>query len=99
MAMKPPTFRPLGMKTKRQRDAERPSAAARGYGTDWRRLRAEQPKTPCVTPGCGLPWRPGFHLDHRLARAKGGTDHPSNLQWLCPTCHSRKTAADDGRWG
>jgi 5-methylcytosine-specific restriction protein A len=93
--VKPPRFRPLGQKTKAQREAARPSAAARGYGTDWAKLRAEQPRTPCRGDGCGKPWKSGFHLDHKLARAKGGTDHPSNLQWMCHRCHSIKTATQD----
>lgn len=80
-----------------RRPDRRPSASRRGYGPDWRKLRAATPKTPCVD--CGAPWRPGFHLDHRLARAKGGTDDPSNLEWRCWRCHSAKTAQVDGGFG
>ncbi len=31
-----------------------------------------------------------LHVDHRVARSKGGTDHIKNLQLLCPTCNSKK---------
>ena len=31
-----------------------------------------------------------LHLDHVLARSKGGSNHPSNLQTLCESCNSGK---------
>ncbi|RTL42767.1 MAG: HNH endonuclease [Candidatus Melainabacteria bacterium] len=34
-------------------------------------------------------------VDHKTARNNGGTDEPSNLQSLCHSCHSRKTARFD----
>lgn len=75
----------------------RPSASRRGYGADWRKLRADQPKTPCID--CATPWSPSHHLDHVTPRARGGTDHPSNLTWRCRRCHSAKTATSDGGFG
>jgi 5-methylcytosine-specific restriction endonuclease McrA len=80
-----------------RRQAARPSASARGYGTDWQALRASTPRTPCT--GCARPWKSGFHLDHIKARNAGGTDNASNLHWLCHSCHSRKTAKKDGGFG
>jgi len=32
----------------------------------------------------------GGNLDHVIARNKGGTDHPDNLQLLCNACNSKK---------
>ena len=33
-----------------------------------------------------------FHVDHIVARSKGGTDHSSNLQLLCGSCNTIKGA-------
>jgi len=81
----------------RRRQAARPSSSARGYGTDWQALRASHPHTDCT--GCGRPWKAGYHLDHIVARNAGGTDDAANLHWLCHSCHSRKTAKQDGGFG
>ena len=38
-----------------------------------------------------------FHMDHIVARARGGTDHPWNFQLLCGHCNSvkgKKTQAE-----
>lgn len=42
-------------------------------------------------------WRPGgrfrlYEIDHRRARALGGSDHPDNLRVLCLRCHRAETA-------
>lgn len=41
-----------------------------------------------------------YALDHIKPRAEGGhaTD-PSNLQWLCKTCHGVKSAIERNRYG
>ena len=41
--------------------------------------------------GCGVhfPFR-NFTVDHIVPQAKGGTDHPDNLQLLCGACNSTK---------
>jgi 5-methylcytosine-specific restriction protein A len=98
MASRPPSIHAASYRTKAQYERSRLSAAERGYGSDWRKLREQKPKTPCCNPDCGAPWQPGHHLDHIKPRAQGGLDHPSNLQWLCHRCHSSKTAKVDGRW-
>jgi 5-methylcytosine-specific restriction endonuclease McrA len=30
------------------------------------------------------------HVDHKLARSLGGTNHPTNLQWTHARCNLRK---------
>lgn len=36
----------------------------------------------------------GGHLDHIVALARGGSNWPTNLQWLCPPCNQEKNARD-----
>ena len=82
----------------RRYDRERGSASKRGYDRKWRALRkvilARDPF--CKAEGCN---EPSTDVDHIVPRRGGGTDDPSNLQGMCETCHSRKTAIEDGRWG
>lgn len=88
---------------KRELDRDRPSAARRGYGHRWRKLRLmvlrEEPL--CRDPfGAheGQPV-PATDVDHIMPRERGGTDARENLRPLCKRCHSEKTAREDGRWG
>lgn len=79
----------------------RGSASKRGYDQHWRDIRdlflAEHPL--CCDPiHQGRPVL-ATDIDHILPRIKGGSDDPSNLQALCHSCHSRKTANSDGGFG
>ena len=89
----------------RKYERQRGTAASRGYDAEWRRRRAEQ---LAAHPFCADPF--GHHaergekvrattVDHVLAKRKGGTDAPTNLHSHCTSCHSEKTAREDGRWG
>lgn len=79
---------------------DRPTACQRGYDRRWRKLReahAAAHPAICAEPGCGYAGPSAeMHLDHIVARAAGGTDHPSNLQWLCHKHHSTKTVRENG---
>lgn len=78
--------------------SRRLSAARRGYGTSWQAMReAAYRALPYRCAVCGNTER--LHLDHKTPRERGGGDELSNLQWLCPSCHSRKTATTDGGFG
>lgn len=74
----------------------RPSSAAQGYGAAWRRIRDEHLAQEPFCVECG---RAGSHVDHILPRRQGGTDDHGNLQTLCSSCHSHKTASQDGGFG
>lgn len=85
----------------KQEDARRGSSSARGYGHAWRKLRltilAERPLCEeCEARGLVVAAK---HVDHRIARARGGTDESDNLASLCASCHSRKTVQEDGGLG
>ncbi len=40
---------------------------------------------------------PASHVDH--IDGDSHNNHPDNFQSLCPSCHSRKTAREDGAFG
>lgn len=89
----------------REYDRERGSAAARGYGARWRRLRqivlARDPvcRDPFGVHRAAGEVVPATDVDHIVPRSAGGADTLENLQGLCHACHSRKTAQDDGGFG
>ncbi len=74
----------------------------RGYGREWERLRKqviERDKYLCQACLRATPQRvtQGREVDHKLAKANGGTDELDNLELLCGPCHRAKTARDNGR--
>jgi 5-methylcytosine-specific restriction protein A len=75
----------------------RPSAASRGYGASWRKLRPLVLARDPLCRDCGR--LPSLHVDHVVARERGGSDALANLQGLCHACHSRKTVRADGGLG
>jgi 5-methylcytosine-specific restriction protein A len=88
---------------RRAQDEERGSAASRGYGARWRRLRT---MVLARRPLCADPFElhagqvvAATDVDHVLPRADGGIDADENLQSLCHSCHSRKTAEQSLGWG
>jgi len=82
-------------KVERPKD-ERPSPSARGYDEKWRRIRAQFLKAHPHCCECGAP---ATEADHVVPLAQGGTNKWDNLQPMCKSCHSRKTARHDGGFG
>jgi 5-methylcytosine-specific restriction protein A len=76
------------------------SRHSRGYGTAWDKTRAyilardNYLCQPCLREG-------RIHIatevDHKLPKAKGGTDDEANLQAINTLCHREKTARENGR--
>ncbi len=65
----------------------------------WRRFRASvlQARPICEVPGCDIV---ATNVDHIVPRSRGGADFdPANVQALCASCHSAKTAIRDGGFG
>jgi 5-methylcytosine-specific restriction endonuclease McrA len=39
------------------------------------------------------------HADHRIPLEDGGSDDDANLQWICGSCHGRKTREEQRQKG
>jgi 5-methylcytosine-specific restriction endonuclease McrA len=42
---------------------------------------------------CGA-WRQSLHREHIIPKFKGGSEDPSNIQYICANCHEDKTRED-----
>ncbi len=84
-------------KANRYGDERRGSAASRGYGSSWRKLRDQVMRRdnglcqPCLKAGHVTVAQA---VDHIVAKSAGGTDDPANLQAICEACHKAKTAVE-----
>jgi 5-methylcytosine-specific restriction protein A len=102
MPTRPPIHRPVGwsaeQRARQQQQQDRPSSYRRGYDSAWRKTReAFLAVNPwCCVPGCT---ERASHVDHKRTRRSGGSDDWSNLQGLCWSHHSQKTARHDGGFG
>jgi 5-methylcytosine-specific restriction protein A len=76
----------------------RPSAAARGYGVHWQRIRASYLRRHpiCEEPDCD---QASTDVDHIDGRGPRGDNRDVNLRAYCHSHHSRKTATQDGGFG
>lgn len=103
MPSRPPIHRPVGWQQEQRARAEaerrRARASAATYSTPaWRALRAAflAVHPMCQHPGCN---ERSSHVDHKRSRRRGGSDAWANLQALCRSHHSEKTASQDGGFG
>ncbi len=99
---------PYAPKTHRQTSAKvreserRKQRGPRYYDTArWKKLRRMVLRRDPICVLCNLNGFvvPSRHADHVLALEAGGTNEMKNLRGLCPSCHSRKTALEDGGFG
>jgi HNH endonuclease len=80
-----------------QRHQQGKTASQRGYGSQWRVLRAvalERDKYLCQECLKKGRYVTATTVDHIIAKAHGGSDILSNLQSLCDSCHKFKTARE-----
>jgi 5-methylcytosine-specific restriction protein A len=104
MPTRPPRHRPQ-QATRKAHSLPRESTSRRGYGRRWQRLaRMFLRANPLCADPFGLHARDGRcvageQVDHIIPRRRGGDDVWKNLQTLCCSCHSRKTALQDGGFG
>lgn len=81
-------------------DAERRrgSAAKRGYGRAWERIRRNyiERNPVCERPGC---WLRATDVNHKDGKGPLGDNSPENLEALCHGHHSEETARHHGGFG
>ena len=89
----------------RKYDKQRGTSTQRGYGANWRKLRKMVlARDPLCKDPIGVHMKhdevvASNEVDHIIPLSQGGINEMDNLRGLCRSCHSRKTAVEDGRWG
>lgn len=78
-------------------DAQRGTAAQRGYDARWQRVRAMFLQVHPLCEDCASQGRvtPATDVHHMVAKRDGGEDIEDNLLALCHACHSKRTAAGE----
>jgi 5-methylcytosine-specific restriction protein A len=92
MVLRRPTHR--SQQAPRRKDPPRElTTSERGYDTTWQKLRKWQLATFPICKACER--QSANEVDHILPINDGGARlDPANLQSLCKSCHSKKTAQD-----
>lgn len=82
----------------RQRRARKNAASGSHTAADVAQLLVEQDHR-CANPYCRADLRlVKKELDHKQPLARGGSNGPENLQWLCAPCNRRKHAKPMDEW-
>lgn len=70
------------------------------YDSRWRKIRNAFLAAHPLCAECERAGRivAATEVDHITPLSQGGTHAEENLQALCHSCHSKKTAKEDGRW-
>ena len=93
MPVRAPTHRPPQIKSY---DAQRPSAAKRGYGRKWQQARAGWLRKHPWCAGCAPRLVPATRVDH-IEPHRGDMAkfwNSANWQSLCEPCHNSKSARE-----
>ncbi len=81
-------------------DEQRGTAAQRGYDTRWKKYRRWYLQRYPLCVNYDECHNVATVVVHRISLSKGGDFWDSNNhQPICKSCHDRKTAKEDGRWG
>jgi 5-methylcytosine-specific restriction protein A len=70
------------------------TTAQRGYGSPWRKVRAQVLAEERYCGICGRLGEPDDVVDHIIPKGQGGTDARHNLRRVHRRCHSAKTARE-----
>ena len=73
------------------------TSTERGYGAEWRKLRARvlsRDKGLCQVCLKSGKYTPAKEVDHIVPKSQGGTDDINQLQAICVSCHRAKTASE-----
>jgi 5-methylcytosine-specific restriction protein A len=77
--------------------SQRGAPAKRGYDAVWKKARLVILMRDTVCQICKR--EPSTQVDHKIPLREGGARlDPLNLQGLCGSCHSRKTACEDSNF-
>jgi 5-methylcytosine-specific restriction enzyme A len=88
--------------TQRALDLGRGSPAERGYDKAWAATAKAFLERHPVCEKCGAPATVPDHQPTRRELVTMGAEDPDADRWLhplCASCHGRKTALEDHRWG
>jgi 5-methylcytosine-specific restriction endonuclease McrA len=88
---------PGAMRVKKQNRRARKMAAGGKLSRDLVPKLLELQRWKCAGC-CGDLRKSGYHLDHRVALARGGLHVDENMQLLCPPCNCSKGAKDPVEW-
>ena len=80
----------------KRQDAQRGTAAERGYDFRWREIRDQFLADHPLCAQCGN--APATVAHHVVRKRDGGSDDPSNLLALCASCHSALHAESGESW-